>query len=377
MIKNTDIFKIREAVDIYLIGEDILQVYFMNTRRQFQFKVNKFTLLLIECVDGKKSILDIKVKLEERIDKEIDLDAIKQVFSHLFEKGIIVENKQNFHKPYISDEVKERYDRQINFFGDFLLGVAKKYEAQQKIQKSRILIFGCGSVGGWIATELAMCGVENFILFDGDNVEKSDVSRHIFFKEKFIGVPKVNALEEYLVNINPMVKVEKHNEYLSPDIDITGLIRRADFVINTADEPYIGHTSLKISRECIKQKKAHYIAGGFDAHLASTGELVIPGLTPCVDCYADYFTEALKGWKPKTHPVKERYQEIGGLSSMSLFSASFGVIEIIKYIAGLTDFKTYSKSRGEFLFDTLDITYLDVKRDKNCKTCGGIVYEEA
>jgi molybdopterin-synthase adenylyltransferase len=377
MLKNTDIFKIRDAVDIYLIGEDILQIYFMNTRKQLQFKANKFTLLLIECIDGQKSILDIKEKLEVRIEKEIDLEAIKKVFSHLFQKGIIVENKPSLHVPYISDEAKERYDRQINFFGDFLPGASRKYEAQKKVQESRILIFGCGSVGGWIAAELAMSGVENFILFEGDNVEESDITRHVYFKEKFIGVPKVDALEKYLMNINPFINVEKYHQYLMPDTDITELISKADFVVNTADEPYIGHTSLKISRECIKQRKAHYIAGGFDAHLASTGELIIPGLTPCVDCYADYFTEALKGWKPKPHPVKERYQEIGGLSSMSLFSASFGVIEIIKYIAGLTDFKTYSKSRGEFLFDTLDITYLDVKRDENCKTCGEIVYEEA
>lgn len=377
MLKDTDIFKIRDAVDIYVIGEDILQIYFMNTRRQLQFKANKFTLLLIECIDGKRSIFDIKGKLEEKINKEIELDGIKKIFTNLFQKGVIVENKPSLHEQFISDEAREIYNRQINFFGDFLLGASRKYEAQQKIQESSILIFGCGAVGGWMAAELAMSGVEHFILFDGDVVEKSDISRHIFFKEKFVGIPKVDALEKYLLNINPLIKVEKYQQFLMPDTYITDLISKADFVVNTADEPYIGHTSLKISRECIKQRKAHYIAGGFDAHLASTGELIIPGLTPCVDCYADYFAEVLKGWKPKPHPVKERYQEIGGLSSMSLFSASYGVIEIIKYIAGLTDFKSYGKSRGEFLFDTLDITYLDVKRDENCKTCGEIVYEEA
>jgi molybdopterin-synthase adenylyltransferase len=377
MIKQTDIYKIRDAVDIYLIGEEIIQIYFMNTRKQIQFKANNFTVLLIECIDGKRSVLDIKRKLEERTDKAIDIDAIKQVLYLLFQKGIIVENKLNLHKAFITDESLDRFDRQINFFGDFLQGAARKYEAQQKIEDSCILIFGCGSVGGWIATELAMCGVKSFFLFDGDNVEESDVSRHTYYKEKFNGIPKIDALEESLKNINPQIKVEKYYQYLMPDTEITNLIAKSDFIVNTADEPYIGHTSLKISRECIRQKKAHYIAGGFDAHLASTGELIIPGLTPCVDCYADYFKEALKDWKPKPHPVKERYQEIGGLSSMSLFSASFAVIEIIKYIAGLTDFKTYSKSRGEFLFDTLDITYLDVKRDENCKTCGEIVYEKA
>ncbi|MFC0476005.1 ThiF family adenylyltransferase [Robertmurraya beringensis] len=220
MLKDTDIFKIRDAVDIYVIGEDILQIYFMNTRRQLQFKANKFTLLLIECIDGKKTILDIKEKLEEKINKEIELEGIKKVFTNLFQKGVIVENKPNLHQQFISDEARERYNRQINFFGDFLLGASRKYESQQKVQESSILIFGCGAVGGWMAAELAMSGVEHFILFDGDVVEKSDISRHIFFKEKFVGIPKVDALEKYLLNINPLIKVEKYQQFLMPDTSL-------------------------------------------------------------------------------------------------------------------------------------------------------------
>ena len=52
------------------------------------------------------------------------------------------------------------------------------------------------------------------------------------------------------------------------------MVSNADFIINTLDEPYIGYTAAKISRICVKYKKPHYIAGGFDAHLASTGELI-------------------------------------------------------------------------------------------------------
>lgn len=377
MFNNIAIFKIRDAVDIYLIGEEILQIYFMNTRKQLQFKANKIVILLIQYIDGEKTIYDIKCQLEKKLNQEIEMEAIKNIFSKLFQKGIIVENNIDSYNYVISNSIREKYDRQINFFGDFLTGSSQKYLAQQKIHNSKVLIFGCGAVGGWMATELVMSGIENLILFDGDVVEESDISRHIFYQQNLIGITKVDALEKYLKEINPQLKIDKYSDYLKPDIDIKEIISKVDFIINTADEPYIGHTSLKISRECIKQNKAHYIAGGFDAHLASTGELIIPGLTPCVDCYADYFAEALKDWKPSIHPVKERHQEIGGLSSMSLFSASYGVIEIIKYIAGLSDFQMYSKSRGEFLFDTLKITYLDVKRDKNCKTCGEINYEKS
>ena len=63
------------------------------------------------------------------------------------------------------------------------------------------------------------------------------------------------------------------------------------------------------------------------------------------------------------------------LSNLSLFSASYAVIEIVKCICGLIDVKEYKNTRGEFLFHTMDITYLDVVRDKDCKVCGEIKYE--
>jgi molybdopterin/thiamine biosynthesis adenylyltransferase len=173
------------------------------------------------------------------------------------------------------------------------------------------------------------------------------------------------------------VSIKTINESMKPDSDIEQIIKASDFVVNTLDEPYIGYTSSKISRICIKYRIPHYIAGGFDAHLASTGELIIPYVTPCVECYAGHFKETLKGWKPRKHPVKNRYTEIGGLSSMSLFSSSYACIEIIKYLAGLVNMEDNYKIRGEFLFNDMSLTYLNVKRNPNCPICGGMQKNES
>lgn len=39
-----------------------------------------------------------------------------------------------------------------------------------------------------------MCGVENFILYDYDIIEECDVSRRMYFKEKYVGMKKIEAL---------------------------------------------------------------------------------------------------------------------------------------------------------------------------------------
>ena len=363
-------YSIRNGVDLYLLNDEILTVYFMSTRKRKQFKISMITIKLIELIDGKKSVQDIYNSLKDTFD--VELSKLIETLEKFCEMNIIIK-KEIDDLNYSADSFK-RYDRQLNFFSDFLIG-EKYIEAQNKLKESNVLIFGCGAIGGDIAIHLAMCGVEQFILYDNDIVEMSDISRHMFYKESYLGMHKIDALEDYLLSINENIIVNKIKKKLEPNCHISEIIDLATFVVNTADEPYIGYTSMKISRYCTQTKKTHFIAGGFDAHLASTGELIIPGITPCVDCYANHFKEALKGWKPKKHPVANRYEEIGGLSCMSLFSSSYASIEIIKFICGLVDYKIYSKTRGEFLFTTMNIDYLNVVKDKNCITCGGIDYE--
>ena len=94
---------------------------------------------------------------------------------------------------------------------------------------------------------------------------------------------------------------------LDIDTDVQKLIGAdIDLIVNTADEPYVGATSIKLSRYCVENDIPLLVAGGFDAHLASLSEMIIPGQTPCSDCYAMHFDEVLRGWKPISHPIVDR-----------------------------------------------------------------------
>lgn len=287
----------------------------------------------------------------------------------MIEKRILtlVLNEQNI----LNIEYIKKFSRQINYFSEFLENEYDALIAQKKIMESTILIFGCGAIGGNLAIQLAMAGVGKIILYDCDYIEESDIARHIFYRNEYLGMKKVEALSCELKKINKDIKIESICNSINPKSNIEDIILKSNFVINTMDEPYIGYTAAKISRICIKNNIVHFIAGGFDAHLASTGELIIPYITPCVECYASHFKITLKNWKPKLHPVKGREYEIGGLASMSLFSTSYACIEIIKYIAGLVDITKNFKIRGEFLFSDMNLSYLNVQKKENCLICGG------
>ncbi|KAA1042306.1 ThiF family adenylyltransferase [Macrococcus equipercicus] len=356
------IFKIKDSVDLYLT-DDIITAYFINTRIQKRFKVNNKVIEILENIHGKSSVREIAalVNIEESV--------VAKLCNELLKKKIIVAVKER--QTVLTEKEIVRYDRQLNYFMEFLETNEEVMLAQKKIKETRFLIFGAGAIGGNIAIQLVMAGSENIVIYDYDIVQDSDITRHLYFDWKDIGKLKVDSLKHKLLKINKNVNVETINELMNPTSDIEKYINEATFVINTLDEPYIGYTSAKISRVCTLLNIPHYIGGGFDAHLASTGELIIPGVTPCVECYTTHFKEALKGWKPKPHPVLNRHEEIGGLSSMTLFSSSIAVIEIIKYITNIVDKDSY-KTRGELIFKNLDLTYITLEKNPECKICSHI-----
>lgn len=364
-LNEATVFKVKDSVDLFLTDDTYITAYYMNSRKRRTFRISPETVSLLEHIDGKRTAGELRRLMlaeftasPESTDKTLTSLRASRIITEVQDISILCPDDS------------ERYARQINYFAEFFEDEADGLRAQRRISSSRVVIFGCGAVGGDIALELAMAGVRSLVLVDYDVVERSDVSRHLLFDLRDVGLPKVESLRRKIREIDPAISVEAISEAVRPEEDIEPVIEGCDFVVNTMDEPYIGYTSAKISRICVKHDKPHYIAGGFDAHLASTGELVIPYVTPCVECYARYFKESLKGWTPSPHPVENRALEIGGLSSMSLFSASFAAIEIVKCLSGIVDMGGSYKPRGEWLFDGMTLSYLDVKRDPECPVCG-------
>ena len=247
--------------------------------------------------------------------------------------------------------------------------VSAASELLAKLMKCKVALFGVGAVGSWILKELVQVGFQHFVLVDPKLLAPEDRVRNALFDHGLVGQPKVIIADQFIHTeaIEPETLAQRMS--LDLDTDIETLIGNdVDLIINTADEPYIGATSIKLSRYCVKKGLPLLIAGGFDAHLASLSEMIVPGKTPCSDCYAMYFERALKDWKPVSHPVANRRRGFGGLPSMSAFAASAAVLKIVKLYSikgGAID-----QGRGEFLFDKYDIDSFKVERNPDCTTCG-------
>src|SRR5438105_1981560 len=97
----------------------------------------------------------------------------------------------------------DRYHRQT------LLGFVGE-PGRQRLSTSRVLLVGCGALGGVIAEQLVRAGVGHLTIADRDVVELTNLQRQVLFDETDAreGRPKAVAAAARLREINSTVSVE-------------------------------------------------------------------------------------------------------------------------------------------------------------------------
>jgi len=339
----------------------------LATRKRITLRVKPYLIQALAWLDGKDDLEILMARMENTHGNEACPQYLA-FLNYLEMKGIIIEPDW-LNRTGLTESTVTTMQRQLAFFLDVLGSPEKAAEVQRKIGQARIVCFGVGAVGSWLLRQLLSLGFKRFILIDHDIIESTDLSRHAFFNatDTDIGKHKATITAERMRTQFEGLEVKAKVEPLTTATVLDTLIEPGtDFVINTADEPYIGYSSVLLSRFCVPRRIPLLIAGGFNAHLGSLSELIIPGVTPCADCYADYFQEALKDWCPLEHPVVERQNAAGGLCSLSVFAAGSAAMKILRHFTGEGDIEG---GRGELLFNDYLLDTFKVERRPDCFIC--------
>lgn len=108
-------------------------------------------------------------------------------------------------------------------------------EAMDKLKNARVAVFGIGGVGGHVVEALARSGVCAFLLVDKDSVSRSNLNRQIIATEKTIGMPKVLAAKERVLDINPKAEVLTRCEFYNADTAGEFSFEGFDYVVDAID----------------------------------------------------------------------------------------------------------------------------------------------
>ena len=107
--------------------------------------------------------------------------------------------------------------------------------AIEKLQASRVAIFGIGGVGGYVAEALARSGVGCFDLVDNDTVALTNLNRQIIATHATIGQPKVQVMAERIHAINPEAVVHVHQCFFLPENAHEFDFFQYDYVVDAVD----------------------------------------------------------------------------------------------------------------------------------------------
>lgn len=124
--------------------------------------------------------------------------------------------------------------------------------AINKLQKSRVAVFGIGGVGGYVCEALVRSGVGAFDLVDDDKVCLTNLNRQIIATKKTVGKYKADVMKERMLDINPDVDVRIHRCFFLPENADDFPFDEYDYVVDAVDT-----VTAKI--ELILRAKAHNV----------------------------------------------------------------------------------------------------------------------
>ena len=108
-------------------------------------------------------------------------------------------------------------------------------EAMDKLQNSRVAVFGIGGVGGYVCEALVRSGIGAFDLIDDDKVCLTNLNRQIIATRKTVGQYKTEVMRDRILEINPKADVRIHQCFYLPENASDFDFSEYDYVVDAVD----------------------------------------------------------------------------------------------------------------------------------------------
>jgi len=249
----------------------------------------------------------------------------------------------------ISDRQLERYARNI-----ILDEVGE--DGQEKLLASKVLVVGAGGLGAPVLLYLAAAGVGTLGIVDDDTVDLTNLQRQIVHASDRLGQPKVESAAATLNNLNPDVRLVRHNLRLDAE-SVDALLAGYHLVVDGSDNfktRYLLNDACYFAR--IPLVSAALLR--FDGQV-STFKAYLEGDNPCYRCLFPSLPPA---------DLIPRCEEAGILGAIAGVIGSLQATEVLKELLGLGE----SLSGRLLIYDGLSTTFRKIKinRDEGCALCG-------
>jgi adenylyltransferase/sulfurtransferase len=226
-------------------------------------------------------------------------------------------------------------------------------EGQLKLKNASVLLVGTGGLGAPLGLYLAAAGIGRIGLVDFDVVDFTNLQRQVIHGTSDVGRKKLDSAADRMKEINPFVKIDRHEVALSSE-NALDILKDYDFIVDGTDN---FPTRYLVNDACVLLKKPNVYGSIFRFEGQSTVFAYEGG--PCYRCL--YPEPPPPGLVPSCAE--------GGV--LGILPGTIGLIqatETVKLILGI----------GEplvgrlLLYDALGMKFRELKLRRNveCPVCG-------
>ena len=141
----------------------------------------------------------------------------------------------------------------------------------ESLWQKRVLVVGCGGLGGHIIDQLARIGVGFLRVVDGDVFEESNLNRQLLSRIPLLGVSKARAAADHVSRINPDMTVEAVETFMTRQ-KVHALIEGCDIVLDALDNI----PSRRLLAAACSEAGIPYVYGAIQGWVAQAG-ISMPG----------------------------------------------------------------------------------------------------
>lgn len=120
----------------------------------------------------------------------------------------------------------ERFSRSSRILGE---------QKMEKLNKSSVIVFGIGGVGGAVLEALVRGGIGTVAVVDKDTIDITNINRQIIALNDNIGEKKVDVAAKRALSINPNINFKKHDLFYLPETAEEIDLSEYDFIVDAID----------------------------------------------------------------------------------------------------------------------------------------------
>ena len=204
------------------------------------------------------------------------------------------------------------------------------------LRQKRVLVVGCGGLGGHIIDQLARIGVGTIRVVDGDAFDPSNLNRQLLSSVSLLGTSKAKAAAEHVARVNPDTGTEAVPVFLTEE-NAAQLVADCDIVMDALDNI----SSRKILAAACAEAGIPYVYGAISGWVAQAAvsmpgddlmELLFPEDVEITDKSVLSFTPALCASLQVSLAVKlltGRPVDTGTVYHFDILSLEFETIPLI------------------------------------------------